>query len=377
MERSFEEGGPATRGVAALGAASGVAFWIHLASLPYLLAGLWAFASWVRRGRAGFRHTIVGVAAFFAGSLPWWVRNLETGFASLRLSEASVVAPDQLAARLNALVFESLPILFGPSSFRGPHTPAWAKALLVAALVALLVEGTRGAWRGASAGERRLRQLALVLVATSTGAYLLARNTSPWEPRYLLPGLLGMLVLSGLALAEGLRRPDWRLALALVPLSFALASHWRAPRLRAFQRGTSDELRAPRLLYSKAGDLLSALRDKGVRSIYGSYWTVYRLVFLSDGALVGAPFGRIAVDRIPEMSLRAKSDPKPAFVLDGADLRDMETYLEAGGFAAERTPVGGLVIFAGLPERAVSELRAARVVPQRRGAARIGDGGRG
>lgn len=363
-ERRLEERRSVLSLAAALGIASGLAFWIHLAAIPYLAVAVAAFFSWVLRGAAGVRHGLVASTTFLLGSLPWWMRNIETKFASLRLSEASPVSADVIVGRLGALVSESLPILLGPSSFRGLGAPAWAIPVLVLAVGLVLADGARGALRAEREADRGLCRLSLTLVATSVAAFLLARNTAPWEPRYLLPALVGIVILAGRAFSGALEASRWRCVLALVPLAFAVSSHARAPFLRDFQRAASDDRRGREVFFASARDVLGALERNGVRSIYGSYWSVYRLVFLSGRAVAGAPFGRIAVDRIPELTKRADTDASPAFLLDGEDLKDMETYLAARGFSADRTRVGGVVLYTNLPAEAVSELRAARRVPR-------------
>lgn len=357
-------GAPLAGGVFALWLSLGVAFWIHLASLPYLVAGFAATIAWFARRRAGPAYAVVAIVGFALGSLPWWLRNAATGFASLALPEASPAPTALLTSRIVRLFTESLPVLLGPSSFRGPSAALPIAGLVVAGALAVLADAARRAGRRDIDGSVHLSRVTLVLVGASLAAFLAAKNTSPWEPRYLLPALLGLLLLTGLSIAEALEAPGPRLALVVIPLLLAITSHFRAPQLRDFQRRTSDDPADRRIVFARAGDLLDALSARGVGAVYGSYWVVYRLVFLSAGGLVGSPFGRIAVDRMPGLSKSADLDPAPAFVLDGADLEDMEAWLASRGAGVERTRVGDLVIFTGLPAGAVAELRLARRVPR-------------
>lgn len=363
VERRLAAGLRAGSALAALGASCGLAFWIHLAAIPYLAVALAAGLSWLLSRRIGALESCLAVAGGFAGSLPWWVRNVETRFASLTQDEVSLSEPAKLASRTAALVTESLPIAFGPTSFRGWHPPIWIGLLLVATLAAVLLVAGREARRGMPPAMRRLYYSSFLLVGAGVVTFLAARIARPSEPRYLLPALIGFATLNGLLLASLLRRPSARLAVAIAPLVFAVASHVRAPRLRDFQRMTSDDPGSREILFAEAGAVLRELSNRGIRSVYGSYWTVYRLVFLSSRAVAGTPFGRIAVDRIPAMTLRAQGDPAPAFLLDGADRTDMENYLTRTGNAAERTRVGGLVLYSGLSSGAIAELRAANRVP--------------
>lgn len=357
------KGRPAGGPLAALGLSLGVAFWVHLASVPYLVVGALVCGSWVVRRRVSPPAALLVAAGFAAGSLPWWVRNVETGFRSLRLPEASPVGAGTMLSRLGRLAEESLPTLLGPSSFRGPATPVWAKVLVVATVAGLVVAGLRRALRPEPSGTRFLCRLALSLAASSLAAFLVPRSASPWEPRYLLPALVGLVLLAGVQLAAALRRPDARLVLAAAPACLAVASHVRAPYLRDFQRVTSDDPGDRSVLYARAGKVLSALSGRGVRAIYGSYWTVYRLAFLSSRGIAGAPLGRVAVDRMPAMTRRVAADPAPAFVLEGADLRDLESYLARRGVVAELTRVEGLVVVTGVPERELAEIRSVGGIP--------------
>lgn len=363
LERRLEEGLPVGRTAAALGGACGLAFWIHLAALPYLAAALAAGLSWLVSRRLGVRESLLAAGGFLAGSLPWWIRNAETGFASLTQGEVSFSDPASLAGRVSSLVTESLPVVFGPSSFRGPPVPSWIGALIAANLVAVLLLAWRAAGQKAPTVLRRLYLSSFVLIGASGASYLAARIARPREPRYLLPSLIGFIVLTGLLLASASRRPRPLLAVGIVPFVLAIASHVRAPRLRDFQRTTSDRPKGREMLFADAEAVLKELSSRGIHSIYGSYWTVYRLVFLSSRTLAGAPFGRISVDRMPGLTRRAHFDPAPAFLLDGADLRDMDDFLARRRLSVDRVRIGGLVLFSRLPSEAVVELRAANRVP--------------
>jgi 4-amino-4-deoxy-L-arabinose transferase-like glycosyltransferase len=364
IEGRLARGAPALRELALLGLLSGIAWWVH--PLSICIAPLAAVACLLGTTRAWLapRGLALGTAGFLAGATPWIYRNLQTGWASLRAQEMAPAAVGGIrgtTARLAELLSQALPRLLGARPvgfhFLTPTFPGAPKValLLLATLTgfALLSLSTRSTRLGSA--------LFLTLLAAIPLLSLGVARTDFTEPRYLLPLYLAVAPLAGGLLAAWSRRPA-RFALPLALLVAALVA-----------LGPGSELRAPRGRYDVASQfesdpyrLLADLHARGVREIYASYWSAYRLAFLSGGELAASPFGNGENGLVRDAALRERLDrtPQPAFLLCCEDLPRFTAYLDRAAVPHRTETVEGFTLFTGLPPETVAKLRACYCIPE-------------
>jgi hypothetical protein len=196
----------------AIGAIGGFAFWTNWLVLPYfVVAGLY-LVLWDPRL---FRRSSawVAVAAFLAGSLPFWVYNVENRFATFRLltHEAVLSGSAGRGADFYWVLTRGLPAVLGVRDFDGTFSYG-ALGLVLAGLVlggtvAALVN-LRASWfelaRGRVARARPGAALFL-FVAVTTVIYTECRPTTLRLERYLVPLATATIPLTAMAL-------DWLLA---------------------------------------------------------------------------------------------------------------------------------------------------------------------
>ncbi len=363
IEERLARGAPATLAFGLLGFLSGVAWWVH--PLSICIAPLAVVACFLGTTRAWLapRGLLLLAVGFLAGSAPWTWRNLETGWASLRAQEMAPAAVGRTASRIFELCAQALPRLLGarplghlplPPTF--PGAP-WVALLLLAGLAGFAALSLRRA-SGPGARSRRLGSALFLTLLASIPLLSLGVARTDWnEPRYLLPLYLAVAPLVG-----GLLDSLWgRPAFVALPVAILLAL------------GPGSELSAPRLRYDVANrfesdpyQLLAGLSARGVHEIYASYWSAYRLVFLSGGRLAASPFGSGDNGLVRDAELRERLDrtPSPAFLLCCEDLTRFEAYLARAAVPHRVETVAGFSLVRGLPPEAVVRLRACYCIPE-------------
>jgi hypothetical protein len=218
----------------------------------------------------------VAVAAFLAGSLPFWVYNVENRFATFRLltHEAALSGSAGRGADLYWVLARGLPAVLGVREFDG----AFAYGALGLALAALALGGTvaalvnlRASWIELACGRvARARPAAclFLFVAVTAVIYTECRPTTLRLERYLVPFASATIPLTAMAIDWLLARRRALGALLLVSLLGLYARevvdlHWRfgGTPVRFFC-GRVDELsrylvRSPiRFAYAEYGDAM-------------------------------------------------------------------------------------------------------------------------
>ena len=133
IERRFHDGRPAVLQMTVLGGLLGLAWWIHPLSVIMAAVVAVAIAAGTTRAWLSPRGVAALLAAFLVGSLPWWWRNLGTGWANLKAPELAAAPIDSLTARLVSLFHDGWSILLGgstvitrsPPSRALPSSPWW------------------------------------------------------------------------------------------------------------------------------------------------------------------------------------------------------------------------------------------------------------
>ncbi|HXU45688.1 MAG TPA: glycosyltransferase family 39 protein [Thermoanaerobaculia bacterium] len=348
-----------------LGLTLGLAWWVH--PLSAFLGAPIALAAATGRRRAWLAPSslALGALGFLTGALPWWWHNLRHHWASLSVPELAAAKPAGSSQQLAALFEKGWSILLGGRSvwtraetFPGSTWVAWflLGVLFLAGLFEML--------RGASRERRRAAALYLVILAAVPILNLAVQRTNFAEPRYLLPAYLAIAPLFGLALARLGRRAALAAALSAVALTLNAGSQIRAPRIVGFEGGYVE---------SDAKSLVSWLEARGVRTLYASYWTAYRVTFLSHGRIIATPYGTGTNGFVRDLEHRdiVDASPDPAFLLEGEDRRRFVSYLKRRGLAPGRADRDGYTLFTGLDAETTDRLGHCLCIPAEPGASDV------
>lgn len=345
---------------ALLGGSLGVAWWIHPLSVVFAPLAAAALFTPARRAARPAPLLTLG-AAFFLGSAPWWIKNVKTGFQSLRIGEMAPVAGDDAFRKLGSLLVEGIPMaLGGRSAWTVEATLPGGAALALAAFLFLVAVPLAGPAKVGPA-ERPLAVYAVLLaVGTPLLSLVIARSDFRWDARYLLPIYLGVAPLAGLALERASREGSRRALVALGVLFLVLGpgSQLAAKRFDGYQTGLVPETKA------FARDLVS----RGVDGVYTHYWLAYRLHVLAGGRPPSSPFGKGpgGTVRSLEMLFAVDRARRPAFVLEAPGARALRTFLRSRGesFTTWTVPSLGLEVVTDVPAPALEVLRQKRYTPE-------------
>jgi len=345
-----------------LGLVLGIGLWVSPLCISFILVSALAIASSLLRRTIRPRLVLPAIAGFAAGSLPWWVRNLETGFASLSMPGTGAADAGVLREKLVSLLFDGLPLLLGTSAIQAERPArAWATILVATAALFVLACGARGAFGPGTDPRVRPGLLAACgFIAVSIGLALVVRGQDEppglrhfAEPRTVLAAYVGFAPLVGHAVSRLARRPALAVGLA-VAFAAGHVSGWMVmPRWKGLQNGEPAEV----------AEVLDGLRHAGVAGVYAPYWAAYPVTFFSGGEIVGTPFGSNASVRRPGDRKRVDGDPTPGFLLWPPDRDRLDAYLRDGGFRFDRTEHGNLTLFSRVDSRALPGLRYCLCVP--------------
>ena len=110
--------------------------------------------------------------------------------------------------------------------------------------------------------------------------------------------------------------------------------------------------------------VVDIMKKKGVTEFYGSYWTVYPLMFAAEQDLKGAPFllpkNEIPSDRRPDISKDVQQSESPAFVFASDELKlksEFAAFLSSNDISADSFKAGTAIVFHNLskPVHAIIE----------------------
>lgn len=366
-----------------LGVLLGAAWWVHPLSifLGVPIAVLALTGKW-RRWLAP-RSLGLLLAGFTLGDFPWWWHNARHGWASLKAPELAAATAaqgvDPLSERIAELFRLGWNIVLGGRSTwaLGPTFPG-SMLLALALLAVLLGVALREIARKAPASadprapaapgnlgvpgdpeKRRIRRrvaamLASILVAVPILSLSIAR-TDFIDPRYLLPVYLALAPLFGLALFA-LRPRALAGLLAAAALALNLGSQWTAPQLAGREGGRFDV---------DGTHLVAQLQARGDDTVYASYWTAYRIAFLSRSKIAASPFGTATNSYVRDLDLQSRVDasPHPRYLLNGEDRRRLIEYLERRGLQSRRETFAGYTLFSDLDPEIAKRLRVCHCIP--------------
>ncbi len=380
IDARVEREDKATLDTLGLGVLLGAAWWVHPLSIflavpisVLALTGKWR--RWLAPRSLGLL-----LAGFALGDFPWWWHNARHGWASLKAPELAAATAaqgvDPLPERIAALFQLGWNIVLGGRSTwaLGPSFPGsilLALALLAVLLGVALREMARKGPTSADPGDsgslgdpghperRRLRRrvaamLVSILVAVPILNLSIAR-TDFIDPRYLLPVYLALAPLFGLAIFA-LRPLPLAGLLAAAALVLNLGSQWTAPQLAGREGGRFDV---------DGTRLVAQLQGRGDDTVYASYWTAYRIAFLSRGKIAASPFGTSTHSYVRDLDLQARVDasPHPRYLLNGGDRRRLIEYLERRGLQSRHESFAGYTLFSDLDPEIAKRLRVCHCIP--------------
>ncbi|MBQ0905211.1 hypothetical protein [Micromonospora sp. U21] len=322
---------------AAWGFLAGLMLWVDPLVLPYVLATGGVLVAFCRRDLGGAAGGLLA-AATVLGAAPLLAHSLLTGRNPLHavLAASGSDATAGWAERLHGGLLLGPPLGMG---FCAPGRCATWQLWWALALPVLLAVAAATAWRvmrrppaaqgaGPSPRAAAAMRLALVLAAVATlGAYTMssAAGLTPVESsRYLscllisLPAVLWPLWTAARRAAApggaGWKQPGgWTLArpVALVVLAAtvgtAVHATWRSAQTAP----------ATRAAEARHAELVTTLRQLGVRQVRGGYWTCNRLTFASAEEVVCAVVDdtlRPGFDRYPAYRREVERAAAPAWV---------------------------------------------------------------
>jgi hypothetical protein len=275
-------------GIAAL---LGFGFWVNNQILYFVLPiGLWiavALATDWRLGRNGRAKRLVfcgalSAAAFVLGGLPFWIYNLQNGFASFGIAKGAALT--EIGAHLSGFGTVALPILIGASR-QWQHTPVFSGAfalgyaiLFVALLTIIFARRTELLNALRLQFDRHFpAELMLALFVSIVGIFCLSSFGSLTEsPRYLLPLYVPYAFFVGNIASVLYARVR---ILAFVPLICALGLHLASAYLGGRALPGEPFVAKGERVAKDHQELLTWLSDKGIKLVRTNYWIGYRLAF--------------------------------------------------------------------------------------------------
>ena len=291
----------------AWGLAAGLGFWAMGLTLVYLApVALWLL--WRLRARA-WRGYLLATLGFAAGSLPWWLGNLnhvDAGVAELfGTAVSSTATAGSLVGNVGARAFNflllGLPALFGlrfPWSVEGP--PLWLGVPSLALYLGALVLGLRRSLphpspdRPAPAHppttpDASARSLLWGICGTLFLGFVLTPFGGDPSGRYFLPLYLPLFVFTAEALMA-LRKHIGRWAWALVGaiLAFNLVGTVQAASTNP--PGITTQFEAiTQVDHRYDAELIDFLRAHDGTRGYANYWVAYPIAFLSHEEIILVP----------------------------------------------------------------------------------------
>ncbi len=339
--RSREDTGLAPLG---LGLAGGLGFWNSILTLAFLLPAL-AWLPWRRQRLATSRRFLALLTlGFVVGAAPWIAYNVVYPLASFRNNFATRPSsrPRQLLSNAGYLATYSLPELVAATDPEdGINVPSRVQVVLRPAVLALhvaaglfvLVALARW-WRPRSSPAPGWVLLLLVAAVNILFAVISeAGDTRGLTARYILP--IYLIVPAALALllsAVWKRSRVVAAVLGALCLVFNVAGYWlpgTPMRLRCEERAREDDR------------LVRFLAEHDVGAVFGDYWTVYPINFLTRERILG-------IARQPEFDFFRYGDlliPGRRWALVSRESSTLELWARKAGIDGLTSSVGTYDVF--------------------------------
>lgn len=281
---------------AVFGLTAGLAFWNSIQTLACIVPGgllLWQS----RRGRSGaLRAFGLAAGAFAVGAAPWIAYNILIPLGSFHSNFAArpIAGAAGIALNLKRFALVRLPdlIVTGDTELgEPPHGGRQAAAaavvyLLAAAALLLALRPIPEALRRRRTTARGIAPLLFTgILATAFFVFSAAGSAPGPNARYVLFLFPLFAASMGLLFARlSLRSVPVAVAAVLCAATFNVSTYHflpTHPRRESMQRAAQSDAR-----------LVPFLEQRGVAVVFGDYWTVYPLNFLSTERVIGVPTQR-------------------------------------------------------------------------------------
>jgi len=107
------------------------------------------------------------------------------------------------------------------------------------------------------------------------------------------------------------------------------------------------------------------MKEKGVKEFYGSYWTSYPIMFVSEGAIIGSPLllphNEILSDRRPDYTEKVRKSLSPAFIFSDDEYKlknKFKQFLTKHHIEHESAETQHATVFFALSEPVHAEVRS-------------------
>jgi len=333
--------------VLAVGLLGGLGWWTHPLVLVFAACALAALFAGTARRRLTIWSVGGSLLAMATGVLPWLVANVHSGWASLRGPDFARASGFQIHQELGVMLRAGFPTLLGARSvWAGEPLFPGSTAMAYGELAAIVVFGATLLASRRTSLQRYCAVVLLALVLITPALALSARRADLKEPRLLFPLYLALAPLFGALLTSRAVARWLKGGLCVVVAGLHVTAHAAAPRFDP-----------------PPAELVKGLRQRGIHEVYASYWTAYELTFLSGGDVVGTPFGSWNLTRRPSDKAKVDRSPSPGFVLDPEEGERFEAFLTNRHWPYRREAIGRHLLFSGLPQAALVEMRRCGCIP--------------
>jgi hypothetical protein len=347
-ERRVMAGGKPTGLLVSIAFLLGLAWWTHPLAMALGLAVAVTLLLGETRRRVSWQDLATSLAAFMAGSLPWWLRNWDSQWASLTNADTGLRSFGKMLVQWQIVAREGVPILIGARAVADPARPAsWISIAALSATGLTLLLGLLVINRFGTALARRMTLCAVLFALASAAMGMSSLRISFAEPRFLFPTYFVLALCFGAAVTCASAPPPLRLAIVGAALALHLYSHFNAQPSRAPSQA-----------------LVRQIEETGVATLYTTYWKAYPITFRSRGRVVAAPFGPSEPTRGRPERKRVDSSSSPAFLLEGSAAMRMNSYLDHKGWRFQSRELEGSTLFFDLPAEAIAYARACGCVPR-------------
>ncbi len=282
-----------------IGFVAGLAFWTNWLVFPYFaVAALYLFLNdW----RLPFRpRAWLALAAFFLGSLPFWVTNVRKGFPTFSFVEGGQGTESSHIA-FGYAITKAIPVLFGFRDLNEQPTFGWPGRTLTFALALALLALVAGLWRSWLALLRgRIRDTQpvvalLLLMVAMVGVYTVSLPGRFHVPRYLLPITSSAVALTALALGWLAARSR-----ALAAVAGGVLLVFQGAQIVEFGRGMAADPTRPGT-EGPVDKLADHLLARGIRFGYADYGDATIATYLARDRVVLTDYtgARYPLDEVP------------------------------------------------------------------------------
>lgn len=347
--------GPSVIRTAIVGILLGLGWWVNNQIIFFMLPiGLFMFFGLLRPGATGIiKHGIVGIAAWFLGSLPFWLDNYRTNFASFRIFHHA--SKGDLLDHFTGLFTQGIPAVLGAMRFWHSedvfHGSTVVAYVLYGMLFLVIIEICRSEQPLGEMPKILGVELLLGCVVTTLLVFSLSSyGFLVQAPRYLLPLYVPLFVLSGYGI-DYLARFSHAMggSFLSIILVFNMTSTYLGGRAIPGQPHVFNGERVS----SDHTELISWLRENDVHWVRTNYWIGYRLAFETKEDVRFLVFQEPFEARIQDyVETGAHLHPEyMPLILVPAQAKLVEEALKLSGDEYERIEKSGYVLLYGFKLR--------------------------